>query len=239
MSGIEMSTANYNLHGFADDREFILLDRHGKMITLRTHPQLYQLHLYRQEDNYLVTSDKTQLVFCNTDFGPAVDKIRVWKRSVLGFQASDKINVFFSEFLNEQISCYRNLPTSSDDAGFRDSRPILLINLASIRRLEAEISQSIDPLRFRPNIIIDDGIPFSEIKWKKLRFDQQHFVVSKPCSRCPIINIEPKDGKQSLNLLSALVPFTKKLFKVNFGQYLIPEGSLGQLAVGMDVQIEN
>ena len=106
MSGIEMSTANYNLHGFADDREFILLDRHGKMITLRTHPQLYQLHLYRQEDNYLVTSDKTQLVFCNTDFGPAVDKIRVWKRSVLGFQASDKINVFFSEFLNEQISCY-------------------------------------------------------------------------------------------------------------------------------------
>ena len=41
-----------------------------------------------------------------------------------------------------------------------------LVNLASVRALEEKLGRAVDPLRFRPNIVIDGAPAWSELEWE-------------------------------------------------------------------------
>ena len=40
-----------------------------------------------------------------------------------------------------------------------------MVNLATVRAIEREVGRTVDPLRFRPNVIVDDIEPWAEANW--------------------------------------------------------------------------
>ena len=40
-----------------------------------------------------------------------------------------------------------------------------IVNLASVRELERVVGRPVNPLRFRPNVVIDGGEPWVEFDW--------------------------------------------------------------------------
>jgi GntR family transcriptional regulator/MocR family aminotransferase len=58
---------------------------------------------------------------------------------------------------------------------------ISLINLATVRSLEAQWGMEIDPLRFRANIYIDGARPWEEFDWvgSEIRIGETVFMVDR------------------------------------------------------------
>lgn len=109
-------------------------------------------------------------------------------------------------------------------------RCVHIINLATLRDLERVMGQPIDPIRFRPNIVVDGLEPWSELAW----IDQDVFVgpvrmnVVERTTRCAAINVDPKTGNRDMDIPA----FLKRQYgHADFGVYATI-ASEGALAVG-------
>ena len=103
---------------------------------------------------------------------------------------------------------------------------ISMINLATVRALEALWRVPIDPLRFRANIYIDGARPWEEFDWigRDVRIGGATFTVDRKNGRCGATNVNPATGERDLDIPSSLrLAFGHK----NLGVYLtVREGGL-------------
>ncbi len=105
------------------------------------------------------------------------------------------------QFMLEFIPKRRNGPLRLVEAQghqFTDkaAKYISLINLASLRELERRWGQSLDPLRFRANVYIEDAEPFSELDWvgREVLLGNVHTVAMQRNGRCAATNVNPDTG---------------------------------------------
>lgn len=77
-----------------------------------------------------------------------------------------------------------------------------LINLNTVRDLERRFGWTIDPLRFRANIYIDDAPAWQEFEWIDRSLSNGHatLLASKRTERCAATNVDPKTGDRDLTL---------------------------------------
>jgi GntR family transcriptional regulator/MocR family aminotransferase len=111
---------------------------------------------------------------------------------------------------------------------------ISLINLATIRSLEAQWGVSIDPLRFRANIYIDGVEPWAEFDWvgADLRVGPAMFRVDRRNGRCGATNVNPATGRRDMDIPGSL---RRAFGHKDIGVYLIARSS-SKLAVGDTVE---
>ena len=83
---------------------------------------------------------------------------------------------------------------------------VSIINLASVRDLEAQLGLPIDPLRFRANIYVEGWPAWWEMdqKAQSLRFGGAVLEVTKPIIRCAATHVDPGTGLRDLDLVKAL-----------------------------------
>lgn len=124
----------------------------------------------------------------------------------------------------------------SDQTGFADSYPFLLISQASLDDLNARLASPVPINRFRPNIVISGCDAFAEDDWREIRIGGIVFNIVKPCARCAIPTIDQDTaiaGPEPLRTLAAYRTFGQK---VRFGQYLVAANT-GSLRVDDEVQV--
>ncbi len=117
-----------------------------------------------------------------------------------------------------QIAGTPLLLTKANGTPFFDAMDLHVVTTASVRRLEQEWGQPLDPRRFRANIVLDgDAEPFAEEGWVGQRFMLGSVVVdaAELCPRCAMPTIDPSTYKRSPDLLKLL---TDK-HATNFGVY--------------------
>lgn len=72
--------------------------------------------------------------------------------------------------------CLKQLPTEFQ--GF------MMINGQSVEELNTRIEQSVTPLQFRPNFVVDGAVAYDEDTWKWVRIgDNLIFKYTGPCMR--------------------------------------------------------
>jgi len=83
---------------------------------------------------------------------------------------------------------------------------VSIVNAASLRDLERVVKEPVNPVRFRPNFVIEGVAPWEESHWvgRTLVMGQARLTVTALITRCNAINVEPGTGSQTLNLLLAL-----------------------------------
>lgn len=93
-----------------------------------------------------------------------------------------------------------------------------IINLESVRALEAKMGTTLDPLRFRPNLIID-GLPaWSELDMLgyKLRVGEAVLEIFKRTERCAATNVNPTTALRDQKIPSFL---SRTYGHTDFGVY--------------------
>lgn len=121
---------------------------------------------------------------------------------------------------------------SAPDHSFSDKKAkvLHLVNLASLRALEEGLGRPLDPLRFRPNIVIDDASAWSELAWEKreVRLAGIRLKAESRTGRCAATNVDPATGARDLEIPRLL---ESRYGHADFGIYLVAQ-TKGSITVG-------
>lgn len=97
---------------------------------------------------------------------------------------------------------------SSPGHSFSDvaKKCVHIVNLASVRELERASGRKIDPLRFRPNIIVDGLEPWAEfaVVGKRMAIGPVAVDVDKRTERCDATNVDPATGTRDMSIPALL-----------------------------------
>lgn len=98
---------------------------------------------------------------------------------------------------------------SAEGHHFADSSEpyVHIVNLATVRAIEREVGRPIDPLRFRPNVIIDDAEAWSEAEWvgHEVALGPVRLAVRERTDRCAATNVDPTTGARDMDIPALLM----------------------------------
>jgi hypothetical protein len=81
-----------------------------------------------------------------------------------------------------------------------------IVNLASVRELERAVGNAVNPLRFRPNIVIDGAAPWEEFSWvgSEIALGGAKLAVLERTARCAATNVDPDTGERDMAIPAVL-----------------------------------
>lgn len=135
----------------------------------------------------------------HADLAMAVDDpasraaFEVWLAAVLGDAVSGPLRLVSAEGLDHRFM---------DDPAGR----ISILNLASVRDLEARVGRPVDPLRFRANVWVE-GWPAwieNDVAGRPLGLGDARLTGVKPITRCAATHVDPATAKRDFDLVPAL-----------------------------------
>jgi uncharacterized protein len=121
------------------------------------------------------------------------------------------------------------------DRGVFDAMPLSLVSTQSIAALGERVGRELDPLRFRPNLLIEASEPFEEEAWvgSLLRVGGMAMRVDRQDERCVIVNVDPVTSERDPAVLRTIAKERQACTGV-YGSIVIP----GRVAAGDPVVLE-
>ncbi len=115
---------------------------------------------------------------------------------------------WLTRFLGDQVTGPLRLLKGPQSHRFMDDPTgyVSVINLASVRDLEARLGVAIDPLRFRANLYVEGWPAWAEMDQvgQSIGLGQAEAEITKPIVRCAATHVDPVTGERDLDLVSAL-----------------------------------
>ncbi len=114
---------------------------------------------------------------------------------------------FFSEFLKDSL---RGPPKVVHAEGHAhtdlETKCLHIISQASIGELERIAGHRVDPLRFRPNLVLEGAPALAEFDWvgRQIAIGDTCLEVFERTERCAATNVNPTTGRRDLDLPALL-----------------------------------
>ncbi|XP_008456317.2 molybdenum cofactor sulfurase isoform X3 [Cucumis melo] len=91
-------------------------------------------------------------------------------------------------------------------------------------------SIQINPMRFRPNLVISGGRPYAEDEWRNIKIGNKYFRSLGGCNRCQMINfvIDAEQVQKTNEPLATLASYRRVKGKILFGVLLRYESEAGE-----------
>lgn len=246
--GISRDDAEVVATGFADDRLWLVVDRHGVFMTQRDWPALARVSVAVEDGGLRVQTDGMAPLDIETPHSKAsLHPATIWRDDVRVATAGSAAAGWFTDLLGTPCRLVR-MPDSSvrqvdlgyaaegDRVGFADGFPFLLISQSSLDELNHRLDKPVPMDRFRPNIVVDGCPAHAEDQWLQVTMGEVGFRVVKPCARCVITTTDQTTGVRNHEPLRTLATYRRVGQNVLFGQNLIHDGT-GTLRVGDRVDI--
>lgn len=212
-AGIAVQSARLSHHGLQWDRHWMVVDAQGDFLTQRSHPRMA---LIRPE----ITDDFLGLHFPGLDSLqiPLLAqgrrcRAKVWKDTVEAWDLgewAEPAQKWLSQALGEDCRLVRFDPAQPRQASerwvgqnqapvhFADGYPLLVLSESAVDELNQRLLQAgeaaVDARRFRANIVISGLEAHDEDRVEQLEVQELpglSLVPCKPCTRCPIPDIDP------------------------------------------------
>lgn len=204
MAGEELTVAEVDWQGVEGDRQYAFLRKANgtrfPWLTAREVPALV-LHRATFADP---RAPKTSAVLVETSDGAAVSLQDPLLHAHLEAAAGEPIGLI-------QVA-----------RGIYDSMPISIVTTASHAEVEAVHGCTLDPRRFRANIVIESDVPVNEWQGLRLAFgnDADGAVVqmADPIPRCVLITIDPDTAAKDVRVLRTVA----QEFGNAYGVYATP-----------------
>jgi hypothetical protein len=188
--------------GLPDDRRFALA--HGSTAFDVKAPQ------WLPKSNFLMLAKNEKLAQLHTGFDSDSGVLTIERagKQVVRAKVTEPLGrtivaQFFAGFLGDEA---RGAPKLIESPGhmFSDVRErcVSIINLGSIEDLERVARQTLDPMRFRGNIMIEGAAAWSELDWvgRELEIAGVRLKVLKAIDRCAATNVNPSTAERDLNI---------------------------------------
>jgi len=255
-------------------------------VTIRNKPQmtLIDTALSNDDDQLIISirdTDKSVRVPTRPsqewlDDYTTLQTVNIWNALTDGYEFSSEINSVFTSFFDEPVSLIYKGPTPrvcrgngdqkflgrQETVNFPDVLPVQIASQSSLDELNSRLqAKGEGPLtieRFRPNIIIKGGEPWSEDNWKTVRINGSpsgplmgtftggntkalDLDVAARCARCQVPNVNPdtaeKHKKEPWTTLMSYRRVDKGItFKPCFGMLCCPRNE-GEVKVGMRFEV--
>lgn len=118
------------------------------------------------------------------------------------------IEQFFAAFMKAEL---RGAPHLVDlgDRSFSDVEPewISIIGLASIGDVERVVGRPVDPVRFRPNVLLRGTDAWEEFGWvgRTIRLGGALLRVEERIGRCDATHVDPRTGQKDMTITRDLI----------------------------------
>ncbi|PLN82009.1 hypothetical protein BDW42DRAFT_87428 [Aspergillus taichungensis] len=199
--------------------------------------------------------------------------VKIWDSCTDGYLYHADLTAAFSSFLRRSVRLVYKGPTPriaqgngaphllgrSQPVNFPDVHPVLIASESSLADLNARLADPIPIERFRPNIVVRGGVPWSEDEWKLVRLVGSGDYTGTPtsnssasgqtleidivarCARCQVPNVDADSArKHPAQPWDALVSYRRVdegiKWKPCFGMLGAPRGE-GVVAVGMRLEV--
>lgn len=118
------------------------------------------------------------------------------------------LEAWLTDLLGEDLSGPLRVVEGPGAYRFMDSRSgyVSIINLASVRDLEARLGRPVDPLRFRANLYVEGWPAWIENDWtgRTLKLGEATAEVLKPIVRCAATHVDPVTAERDIEVVKAL-----------------------------------
>ena len=216
--------------GLEFDRAWMVVDAQGEFLTQREWPRMALIQPQLKHYEMVLRAPGMLALHILLDEVEAPVQVRVWDDRVPAFDMGPIAAQWFTDFLGCTARLvrfdpdYRRLSsrqwTGDTEAPnqFSDGFPVLVVTQASLDGLNARLVASgaaaVGMARFRPNVVLSDGVPSPSGKGGAMALaphdedrigpltittEQGLALLSpvKPCARCPMPNIDPATGLRS------------------------------------------
>lgn len=188
---------------------------------------------YFPKTKFLMLMRNERLVALDTRFDDATTTLTIGDRAsgaelargdLSTAEGRAAIEGFFADYMAGELrGAPKVLEADPTPAPFSFSdvaaKVISIINLASVRTLESDWGATVDPIRFRGNLLVDDLAPWSEfgLLGKTLSAPSGlHLKVVKRIVRCAATNVNPSTAARDLDIPKALM---RSYDHMDFGVY--------------------
>jgi uncharacterized protein YcbX len=226
-AGIEVTDCLLVETGPDLDRQWMVVDEHGDMLTQRSLPRMALIRTAFRHEEVVLRAPGMLALHLAVDRVEAQTRVKVWNDEVAAYDMGPLAAQWCTDFLGRPARLARFDPehkrlsnkrwTGDLDAenGFTDAFPLLVTGTASLadlnQRLAAAGHAAVDMRRFRPNLVLDGLEPFDEDHLDELRIDTDDGEVVlrlvKPCVRCTVPGVDPDSGEQGQAVSDVLASF--------------------------------
>ena len=153
---------------------------------------------------------------------------------VIRTPAGRELDVASPELAGELSAYGRPVHLLHSKRGLFDAFPVSILSLQTVAAVSALAGRDLDPLRFRPNIVIDaPGHDFPEEAWlgREVRIGDARIRVDVRDTRCMVINFDPHTAERDPAVLRAVAQHRETCAAV-YGSCVAP----GEIRVGDQVR---
>jgi uncharacterized protein YcbX len=255
-AGVSLNEALLVETGLEFDRAWMVVDGAGRFVTQRELPRMALIRPSLKTHEMVLRAPGMLALHIALDAVEASCRVTVWKDEVAAYDMGALAAQWFSDFLGQALRLVRFDPeqkrlsnrqwTGELEAGnaFSDGYTILVASQAGLdelnRRLVAAGHVAVTMERFRPNIVIDGVESNGEDHLDDIGFDTPDGAVRiklvKPCTRCPIPDIDPATAERGHAVRDALLTYradSRVGGAITFGMNaVVVEGMERELRVG-------
>jgi hypothetical protein len=210
-AGVEVRDAVLTETGLDLDRAWMVVDSDRDFVTQRELPRMALIRPQIKFSEVVLRAPGMLALHLSIDTVEEPVRVRVWDEEVPAFDMGAIAAQWFTDFLGRPLRLVRFDPehrrpsdtewTQGAEAlnQFSDGFPLLVTSTASLELLNEKLAAAghaaVGIERFRPNIVLEGVEPHDEDRLELLRIAGEDGDVVlravKPCTRCPIPNIDP------------------------------------------------
>lgn len=249
--GLRVNSAQLQATGIENDREWLIVDGHGRFVTQREQPRLATLQAQWQGEQLRLMAPEQPTLTVTRSVTSNSCRVRIWGDECAAFDAGEAAATWLSSWLGgtfrlvrfdrsePRYSAHEWTGEQSAPNLFTDGYPLLVLSQASLDDLATRAGRRFPVERFRPNLLLDGVAPYAEDQIDALTIGAARLRMVKPCTRCIITTTDPqtgvRDGDEPLRTLRSY-RHDARLQGVTFGYNAIVIAGFGsQLNVGQPI----
>ncbi|MDC0948514.1 MOSC N-terminal beta barrel domain-containing protein [Gammaproteobacteria bacterium] len=202
-----LQQVNVATHGLENDRVLMAIDANGKFVTARKCPQLLQLSVDAEGDQFVLSHPQGGTLQLHvSEFDLHLQDIQVWKDQFKAYSTTSQADRWLSEALGMELKLLYIGKTLQRRLGeddplrpaitFADGDPIMLMGESSAQAINAQAGLAEGVGRYRANLIIGGIDAFVEEQWQRVRIGDVQLRFVKRCERCILTTRDPQTGQR-------------------------------------------
>lgn len=221
-AGVELPEALLTETGLEFDRAWMVVDAEGEFVTQRELPRMALIRPQMKHSEMVLRAPGMLALHIAFDRVEQPVRVRVWKDEVAAYDMGDIAAQWFSDFLSQpgrpqklrlvrfdpeqkRLSNMKWTGGAEAQNQFSDGYPLLVASEGSLAELNARLAAqghaAVGIERFRPNIVLAGIEAHDEDRVEMLYVGtgegEAHLQPVKPCTRCPIPDIDPATAESS------------------------------------------
>lgn len=242
---VELSEAEVQRRGLANDRRHVVTDAQGRFFTARRFPRMVLIRSQILGDGLRVTAPGMPPLSLQPESYPdAYDGVRVWNDDIAGQHCGEQADAWFSHYLGKTAKLFYMGARSErpgrggSELGFADSAPLLVLSAASVADLNTRLRSPVSIRNFRPNLVVSGSGAYAEDEWEDFSIGDARFRGLWRCSRCVLTTVDPDTGVMDAQRqpLDTLMAYRREGEEAMFGRNCSVTGP-GRIRVGQPLRL--